>query len=873
MNSQETVVKLTDPRLPTSQRQGALREFAHRFGWRPSDALEEYPGIESVANGHLVVEHGLDNTAVISFLKTTHSFASLDFERRLRLLAISYNNLVDWHIFPDREGITTVLNRVEPLAPRRVLIQEAPDAWRAESFEQITANHPTPNLKNLDQALIETVSVWKRSFAAELGNQVTTESISALFNAIIFVRALEDYRRFESPNTRRVLIEKWREMRGAGASLWDCARACLESLGAQPFPSELIDKSLLAPFDSLDRDTVSELFRDFYDNRFAPYHYDFSVMSKHALSRIYEKYVALLRTPDTEQLTLFPDLPDEVVDRSLGAIYTPQYIARFFARFLRDNLTPRKFRTLCVADPACGSGMFLRTILEMQCDPFRFEAVTEDSVREAFGNVLGIDCDPNACHATRLSLALLHLVLTGAFPESLQVVEAEAVEYYQSHSELARGFGAVTTNPPFVKWDRVPGPLRTRVRQFMEGFTSGKPDMFLAHLRLGLEMVEPSGFLLFVLPHSFLIAKNAARLRQEIAKGFWVRCLVDLSDIPVFGEVGSYVVLLVLQRRDTESGEPPAVIVRCREFVGHALYDALEGKAVSNDFYQVYQAQQRRFTDEQWTIAPPEESKLRDKILMHRRLREFLIVREGFVSGADQVFIIPKERVPKGEDAIYAPFLGDREMARFHVPDETPHVVFYPYIQDQVVQEDLLKQRFPRTWDHLCEHKAELSRRSSVIRGDFPWWRPERPRPPSNLMRAKIVSPHLIVMPRFSLDEDGRFAVSHCPLMYPRERGSDVELLRYFLAILNSPVSLWQIVQLSHKYRRGYAMLEPKTLKQMAVPDPARVPVRTMKRIQAVVSRRLKDPSDRRAELQIDDLVAQLYGLSPTERSLVGMEE
>jgi hypothetical protein len=872
MNSEGTVIRLTDPSLPTSQRQAALREFAHRFGWRPSDAVEEYPGIESVANGHLVIEHGLDNTAVISFLKTTHSLATLSVEQRIRLLGISYNNLVDWHVFPDREGITTVLNRVQPFSPRRLLVHEAPDIWRAECFERITADHPTPNLKNLDQALIETISIWKRSLAAELSGGLSNDSISTLFNAIFFVRALEDHRRFESTSLSRLLVEEWAKM-GPPGTVTECVQRCLQSLGTKPFPSDIIDMSKLSPFDSLDRNTVTLLFRDFYDNRFAPYQYDFSLMSKHALSRIYEKYVTVLRERETDQLTLFADLPEEVADRSLGAIYTPQYIARFFARFLRDNLTPRMFRALRVADPACGSGIFLRTLLEMQCDPFQFEGVIEESIRDAFRNVLGIDWDANACHATRLSLALLHLVLTGEFPESLAVVQSEALEYYEAHAELQRSFGAVVTNPPYIKWDRMGEELRTRVGHFVQGLATGKPDMFLAHLRLGLEMVQPGGFLLYVLPHSFLIAKNAAGLRAEIGKNFWVRSVVDLSDIPVFGGVGSYVVLLIVQRRDGDLAAPAAVIVRCREFIGHALCDALEGKTLSTDFYEVYQAEQRHFSGEQWTLLSPEESRLHVKVRTHRALRDFLTVREGFVSGADEVFIIPREDVPKGERRIYVPFLSDREMDRFRVPEETPNVVFYPYVGDELIEEERLAAEFTKTWDYLCQHRDSLAKRSSVLRGDFPWWRPERPRHPSNLLRPKIVSPHLIVMPRFSLDEGGRYAVSHCPVMYPRERGSEVDLLRFFLAVLNSTVSMWQIVQLSHKYSRGYAMLEPKTLREMAVPDPREIPAKTMRRIQTLVARRLRDPRDTKAELELDDTVADLYGLTESERNLIGMGE
>jgi len=141
--------------------------------------------------------------------------------------------------------------------------------------------------------------------------------------------------------------------------------------------------------------------------------------------------------------------------------------------------------------------------------------------------------------------------------------------------------------------------------------------------------------------------------------------------------------------------------------------------------------------------------KLQDKILTHKPLREFLTVREGLVSGKDEVFILDSQCVPAGEEAVYVPFLSDRAMVRFHVPQETSQVVFYPYIDNEQLTEEMLQRQFKRTWEYLQHHREVLSRRPSVIREIFPWWRPERPRLPAHLLRPKIVSPHLIVMPRF----------------------------------------------------------------------------------------------------------------------------
>ena len=77
-SSFETVLRLTNAELPGLQRRIALREFALLNGWRPSDELDDYPGTGRIANGHLVVEHGLDNSAVISFLRAEHSFSTLE---------------------------------------------------------------------------------------------------------------------------------------------------------------------------------------------------------------------------------------------------------------------------------------------------------------------------------------------------------------------------------------------------------------------------------------------------------------------------------------------------------------------------------------------------------------------------------------------------------------------------------------------------------------------------------------------------------------------------------------------------------------------------------------------------------------------------
>ena len=149
------------------------------------------------------------------------------------------------------------------------------------------------------------------------------------------------------------------------------------------------------------------------------------------------------------------------------------------------------------------------------------------------------------------------------------------------------------------------------------------------------------------------------------------------------------------------------------------------------------------------------------------------------------------------------------------------------------------------------------------------------PRPPEHMMRPKIISPHLVLIPRFSLDREGKYAISRAPLLYPKETGAEEDMLRFFIAVLNSTPCYWYIATHSHVYRGGYVMLEPRTLKKTPVPDPARVSPAIKRRVLALVDERLSLSGIAAVDIekQIDRLVANLYGLSSQDRRALGMEE
>lgn len=869
-SAQEIVFRLTQQTtLSAPDRRKSLRDFAEETGWCPSDELEDYPGTERFANGHLVVEHGMANTAVITFLKPDCDFGRLEGREKLGLLELSYNNLVDWHLLPDMHGLTVVYNRTDPATTTRF---EDRECWRVEAFERVTSQHAKPELKALDDAFVSTISHWKRAIGGELGKKVTNSNLSGLFNTLILIRALEDHRRhFHRCDDRLLLSTIAHE---PGLSIGECCRRALRKLGKHAFPAVIQQQEQdLAVFDGLPLDLVQELLLDFYKNRFCPYRYDFSLISKHALSHIYEHYVSVLRTPETDQGgRLFPDLAEEVSNKELGCYYTPQYIARFFGRYLQEHTTPRDFREMKIADPACGSGIFLRTALELRSNPLD-PLNTKESIKSSFQTILGLDRESSACEAARLSLSLLHLVLTDSFPKSLNVCRQDAVEFVQGNKKDLGTYDAVITNPPYISWDLQRPAWRKRVAQYLGKLSRGKVDVYVALLKAGLDLVRPGGFAMYVLPHTFLYAQNSSGLRHLIVEECWVRLVADLSDLKVFEDVSSYTILLILQKATSQNPAPAATVVKCRSAVGEALSAALRGRTADNEFYRVFDCPQSVFRDDTWKLLPPKQQSFLDRLSKLPQLSQLTTVGQGIVTGSDDVFMRQCSEMPVSEKGVWRLLLSDREMVPYTVPNKTERCVFYPFDGTQMLEPDNLTQRYPHTWKLLNNCRKELSGRRAVSSGEVPWWRPERLRDPRQLFSPKIVSPHLMLTPRFGLDSTGKYAVSHGPFIVANDETSSwgMDFLKYLVAVLNSSVGFWQITVQSHKYGRQYAMVEVKTLKTFRVPDPRSIPQKVMQRLVTLVTQRMEHGYSPETELAIDDLVAEIYGVTQDDLKALGI--
>ena len=292
-------------------------------------------------------------------------------------------------------------------------------------------------------------------------------------------------------------------------------------------------------------------------------------------------------------------------------------------------------------------------------------------------------------------------------------------------------------------------------------------------------------------------------------------------------------------------------------------------------YYSIYDAEQTLFESETWFILPPSEAAVRDRLNSLPRLKDFLNVKQGMITGADDVFIRDASDVPGAEAGLFLPLLTDREMEAYSVPDQTRKCIFFPYLNGEKLNEQQMRDDFPATWAYLHGNRQRLKARRSLARYGKEWWEPLWPREPDTILRPKIVTPHLVIAPRFGLDALGTFGVSHAPFLIARAKGEETDILKLMLAVLSSRACYWYIQRHSHRYSHGYAKLENRTLRETPVPDVNSIDSTATLTLLAVVDRRIRaSTSDNIVECdtEIERLVSDLYGLTIQERRTLGLE-
>jgi adenine-specific DNA-methyltransferase len=434
-------------------------------------------------------------------------------------------------------------------------------------------------------------------------------------------------------------------------------------------------------------------------------------------------------------------------------------------------------------------------------------------------------------------------------------------------------------------------------RQIKQGtlkeYYQGKMDIFYFFFHLSIDLGNTNSQIAFITTNYYPTATGASKLRQDFKKRTIIRKLVNFNELKIFESAqGQHNMLAILSNgHDDNAMAATCITKRKGDAIPQTLQSIISWQDDQTSYYQVLQKD--LYEGDECYIRPSVDSENSNDLLQSilekvkqqgKVLGEFCNVNQGILSGADKVtqkhirnfrikadigdgiFVLDNEEIDYlgisySEKSILKPWFKNSDIGRWWTNTRCSEYLIYADKRLKNLEHNSLKKhllKFKDILDHSTDNSPYLHRPRDI---DF--------------CGPKIIAPQRSPRNTFGYNEIPWYAASD--VFFITEKDNSI-LLKYILALINSsPYYLW----LYHRGKRKGEMLE-----LIATPL-SEIPIKKISKIDqkpfiSIVDKILaitKDEDypynpDKQAQVkgyghQIDQLVYELYGLTPEEIAVV----
>lgn len=584
-----------------------------------------------------------------------------------------------------------------------------------------------------------------------------------------------------------------------------------------------------------------------------------------------------------------------------------------------------------VIDPASGSGSFLIGAYQFLLDWYREHWSSQPKNRERYleqgadgqirvksaerkrillDHIYGVDIDAQAVEVTKLSLLLkliegqgqleLELgrilpnlddnILCGnslidydfALPVSTSGEDSISYNPFSWKDAFpaifeAGGFDAAIGNPPYLNVDAIWGkgdPRLDYIKSHYPEVYTDKTDLLFYFLVKAAEITRgESGF---IVSRSFLEADKAQKLRGWLSANVRVRSVLDFRHAAVFPKVGINTAIV----RMTHSTAVQSA--RFSRFAHRKLRPGYKSSYLrENANVASVSVPLGRLDSKNWTFGDSDIEAVKSKIdSAGVPIGEVLHIGKGMETGANSEFTIdnmPPARVRElVKDGLAFERARNSDIQQFIIRRSGVHL-FFP-------EKFSTFTSLPKdVQSHLTSKREKLESRAAFKRGNCEWWKYTWPLHIDHFDRSRILCPYRAPSNRFALDDSRSFVgLTDTTILYDNGQPED---LRYFVGLLNTRILSARFRYIGKLLGGGVVEYYENTVSKLAIPrscpgeplhDEIVSLVHESEEASTVVqSSRIMDELDeakarlKAASERIEEIAAELYGLSDTERALL----
>lgn len=432
------------------------------------------------------------------------------------------------------------------------------------------------------------------------------------------------------------------------------------------------------------------------------------------------------------------------------------------------------------------------------------------------------------------------------------------------------GFDIVIGNPPYVRQEAL-GDLKQYLKNAYPRTYVGTADLLVYFVELGYNVLKSDGTLNFIISNKWITTGYGTGLRKLLTDNKLLE-LIDFGDLPVFGAT-AYPCILHFQKTQNDSAFRVTLASEIPQKL--SLHKQIEETS--------FLIETQNLDPEGWQLNNPIKKRLLDKLWKKSVPLEKYIDGEayrGVLTGLSEAFVIDEEvkqrlilEDSKSEEII-KPMLMGRDIQKYAAANHSKYLLYipwhFPFQFEKVTKDTFLRsetafrENYPAVYNHLLQFKKQLLNRNKAETGiRYEWYAMQRWGSDywQEFSKPKIMYQKFQVNPCFIYDEEGLYCNDSMWIIPTDDK--------YLLGVLNSKVGWYGISQYCSKIQNGHQLIFDY-LRKIPIANPSKDEKQTIETLVNTILSHKKEGKDTiELETQVDELVYQLYDLSPEEIDLV----
>ena len=448
------------------------------------------------------------------------------------------------------------------------------------------------------------------------------------------------------------------------------------------------------------------------------------------------------------------------------------------------------------------------------------------------------------------------------------------------------GFDVVIGNPPYLRIQGI-REVNPEYGDFLSRTykaATGSFDLYVCFVERALNLTNNYGFVNFIMPIKWSNGSFGKGLRKIVSGIHAAQRIINFGAYQVFN-ASTYTALQWFKKGATNlfynelHQDLPS-----NEELAHYL------ERLDSNSFSIIPAS--KLTESTWTLAQDDDNEILKALKRQPRTLGdvFDKIFQGLATGKDDVFFLHKCKDNRSTISAYSymldefveiekditkPLLKGEDVHRYDNIRSTRRVLL-PYTADfQLMDERLLKNTYPKAYRYLKQFESLLrDREHGRFNIDGQWYQLSRKQGLSSAECEKLVAPEISFGGNYAYDEKGEFYSTTKIYGYIKKRGVAASY-KSLMAILNSSVMWYFMRNTGYVLRGGYYTFKTNYVKPFPMPSDEAILAVEPKLLPIVdkilTAKKLNANADiGKEEREIDNIVFDLYGLTPEEREAIG---